>query len=937
MTVKGTFFLLWRFFWLLLYVNPSITYSLKKCTIIYQENSSADVLVDCANRKLITFPDDIPKYATSLDLLYNDVKRINREDLSEMSNLKNLNLRSNEISHVDDRSFNDLTSLKILSIRSNRLTNLTNNMFQGLFNLTVLDLHENQINLIENSALKFLISLEFLDLSDNQLCKITDIIPILQLPQIRRLSLDCNHFSTFETQDLPMNLSSSLNELKVSSSSLDFFSITTSIFPFLQKFDVSRCGCPVPAKCDVPDKALVKNITQLILKAVSYECIEQLLTNLLSLHHLQLSKMEEYIRKGLLSKVCKITKVKRLDLFDNDLDNFSTELSTCYQLTTLDLSKNRIAELPKGSIQQMELLQSLNVSHNLLSKVPHDVRSLACLKILDLNSNRILELTCEDFMNATNLTELYLNENRIVKLDKCVVQNLTDLKRLDLSNNLLRKFGDTFKVALKKLEFLDLTDSHILSLKTKDFQSLESLKQLNVATYFFTKTKPKKALLQKEPVIRGLQQLENFTIEFTYEDALTVPNLSSYKAENIPFKSMKRLTAACFGDHTGLPFNIPTEMLNGMENLETFTAVNIYAFPPYVDMFMFNTKLKSLSFAETDLSKMNPELFHPIQNLQALDLSNSKLISLDFLVKANLSALRFLKLSNNELTVINETVFQSLPSLTYLDLSKNPFTCDCSNAGFIRWAKSNKQTQVANTHQYICSFPVNEQGHFLLDFDIHYCLNNGSFFYFISSTFLVVLTLLISFIHHFLKSHLVYAFYLFKAYLYDSRKRMKEGPHKFDAFISYNAHDEDWVYSKMVPVLEGEQGWRLCLHHRDFQPGKPILDNITEAIYGSRKTICVISRQYLQSEWCSSEIQMASFRLFDEQKDVLILLFLEEIPSHHLSPYYRMRKLVKRCTYLSWPQAVQHPGVFWQNVQRALQTGDVLTENNDLLPGPGGC
>ncbi|XP_038158437.1 toll-like receptor 3 isoform X2 [Cyprinodon tularosa] len=360
MTVKGTFFLLWRFFWLLLYVNPSITYSLKKCTIIYQENSSADVLVDCANRKLITFPDDIPKYATSLDLLYNDVKRINREDLSEMSNLKNLNLRSNEISHVDDRSFNDLTSLKILSIRSNRLTNLTNNMFQGLFNLTVLDLHENQINLIENSALKFLISLEFLDLSDNQLCKITDIIPILQLPQIRRLSLDCNHFSTFETQDLPMNLSSSLNELKVSSSSLDFFSITTSIFPFLQKFDVSRCGCPVPAKCDVPDKALVKNITQLILKAVSYECIEQLLTNLLSLHHLQLSKMEEYIRKGLLSKVCKITKVKRLDLFDNDLDNFSTELSTCYQLTTLDLSKNRIAELPKGSIQQMELLQSLN-------------------------------------------------------------------------------------------------------------------------------------------------------------------------------------------------------------------------------------------------------------------------------------------------------------------------------------------------------------------------------------------------------------------------------------------------------------------------------------------------------------------------------------------------------------------------------------------------
>ncbi|XP_049891189.1 uncharacterized protein LOC126384272 [Epinephelus moara] len=210
---------------------------------------------------------------------------------------------------------------------------------------------------------------------------------------------------------------------------------------------------------------------------------------------------------------------------------------------------------------------------------------------------------------------------------------------------------------------------------------------------------------------------------------------------------------------------------------------------------------------------------------------------------------------------------------------------------------------------------------------------------------------------------LAYTYYLFLAFLYDSRKRKKGAPHHYDAFISYNVHDEDWVYREMLPVLEGEQGWRLCLHHRDFQPaaaptpaddipragpggyreprpdggyihaGKPIIDNITDAIYGSRKTICVITRRYLQSEWCSREIQMASFRLFDEQKDVLILLFLEEIPAHQLSPYHRMRKLVKRRTYLSWPQAGQHTGVFWQNVWRALEPGEAPIETNNLLTG----
>ncbi|KAJ3608579.1 hypothetical protein NHX12_023111 [Muraenolepis orangiensis] len=104
--------------------------------------------------------------------------------------------------------------------------------------------------------------------------------------------------------------------------------------------------------------------------------------------------------------------------------------------------------------------------------------------------------------------------------------------------------------------------------------------------------------------------------------------------------------------------------------------------------------------------------------------------------------------------------------------------------------------------------------------------------------------------------------------------------------------------------------------------GRSIVENVTEAIYGSRKTVCVISRHYLASEWCSREIQMASHRLLDEKKDVLILLFLEELSELQLSPYYRMRRLVRRSSYLSWPRAARHPGLFWQNVHRALESGD---------------
>lgn len=65
---------------------------------------------------------------------------------------------------------------------------------------------------------------------------------------------------------------------------------------------------------------------------------------------------------------------------------------------------------------------------------------------------------------------------------------------------------------------------------------------------------------------------------------------------------------------------------------------------------------------------------------------------------------------------------------------------------------------------------------------------------------------------------------------------------------------------------------------------------------------------------------LCSCRLFDEQEDVLILLFLEDIPARQLSPYYRMKSLVKSCTYLSWAKAGQHTEAFWMNLWRALET-----------------
>uniref|UniRef100_A0A3P9PVJ5 LRRCT domain-containing protein n=1 Tax=Poecilia reticulata TaxID=8081 RepID=A0A3P9PVJ5_POERE len=613
---------------------------------------SAGVSVDCANRDLVSVPDDIPKEAVSIELRGNSIHKIT-EDFRGMTRLRYLGLRKSGITSVDDGCFNDLVSLETLVMRNNDLSALTANMFQGLSNLTTLDLSSSGIYFIHRSAFRFLTSLKVLNLDYNALKTTADIQPIFQLPQIQTLSLRCNELSSFESKNVLLNKSSSLQQLFISGDSLRKFSITTPIFPHLQVVELSTCLTPTKLKWYISDKT-----------------------------HFKINTVVSWIKRGLLSAVCKIQSLRRLDLFHNKINNMTLKLAP----------------------------------------FSYDIRSLAFLKILHLDNNFISKLSCEDFKNTTRLVELNLNTNQIPSLERCVLEHLTELKHLDLGYNKLRAFGDTFKVALHKLEFLDMSENDIDELFSNAFEGLQSLRHLKMASDDLT-------LMKSE----------------------TFPELRNLVDLNL----LKSLTViGC----TDLPFHLQSlkEMLEAMGHLEAFEAVDVFEEAPDVDTFQFNPHLRSLTLTNTDMSNLKPELFRPIPNLQRLDLTNSMLRSMGFLLQANLSALKYLKLTDNKIIMINESVWEALPSLTYLDLSYNLFTCDCSNAGFIQWVKTNKQTQVVDAPQYKCSFPVSKEGTLLLDFHTQSCFNNSSFLCFISTTCLVVLTLLTSLVYHFLRQHLVY-------------------------------------------------------------------------------------------------------------------------------------------------------------------------------------
>ncbi|MED6235680.1 hypothetical protein ATANTOWER_031532 [Ataeniobius toweri] len=923
------------------FLPPASGFFLRSCRI-----SKTNAI--CKENNLKTIPQDIPPTATNLDLSKNLIENIQASNVTNLPVLSSLDLFHNHIAQIDSDAFAGLISLRCLDLNHNKLTHLGDRVFNGLRNLTELRLNTNGIKVVSPTAFQSLTRLKYLDISHNKLETIASLRLVLQhMPQLHKLVVKGNSLKSFHSWELT-NRSLSLATLDLSGNPLNDFRITADIFPNLTCFTIGDPLSKAPMIWDVGDKTFLKQVSNLDISGLNMaladtDALLQAVNS--SLKSLSMNSMKLNLRE-LINISCSIPTMSTLELQSNNLKFISSDfLKLCINVAELHLEKNVVNKIQEDAFSSLGRLRTLSLSHNRLSSVPNATKNLQSLSKLDLSYNRIKTVGCQDFHNLTKLVELNLQNNSISALKDCLFNNLVRLQVLALQFNQIKHLKGAFKTHLPKLQIMHLNGNKLTALLPGEFGGLESLLNLSLHGNEIAKlfnesfvglTNLLKLDLTSNQITRqgldtgafnaltNLLRLDLSINHIKYDDSMAL--------RETPFGTLSSLEELLIpSQHYRLKSHLPVNFLQGLTNLLRFSARNIQVIYLDKNTFKYTPRLEKLDISSNDLGTLSAELFSPLQTLKSLYISRTQIRSLDFLIDANLTKLEFLQARLNQYSVITEHVMNSLPFLQYVDFENNSFSCDCDNAWFLNWTITIKQTQVANAYNFLCNYPDDFKDKKLLDFAITSCSQDNGFICFVSTTSMILFVMVASFSYHFMRWQLYSAYYLFLSWLFDTKQKNKQAPCQYDAFISYNYHDEPWVIGELLPKLEGEQGWRLCLHHRDFEPGKPVIDNITDAIYSSRKTICVISRRYLESEWCSREVQTASFRLFDEQEDVLILVFLEDIPTYLLSPYHRMRKLLKKQTYLSWPRAADQPEVFWEKLRKALQTGNDPCEDNLLL------
>jgi hypothetical protein len=161
-------------------------------------------------------------------------------------------------------------------------------------------------------------------------------------------------------------------------------------------------------------------------------------------------------------------------------------------------------------------------------------------------------------------------------------------------------------------------------------------------------------------------------------------------------------------------------------------------------------------------------------------------------------------------------------------------------------------------------------------------------------------------------------------------------PYPYDAFISYDPADEEWVLTWLLPRLE-TAGVRV-ITSADFEAGAARALEIERAIRSSRCTVAILSPAWLQNHWATFEIVLAQTLSLDEIRRKLIPVLLEpcEVPlllrhrvvldlTRTALQESRVRKLAQDIVARSWvpppalPRGRKDWQTFWPQLRRWLR------------------
>ncbi|XP_031848594.1 toll like receptor [Nomia melanderi] len=854
---------------------------------------------------------------------------LTREHLTGFPKLQRLILSSNNSTNLSSDLFADMPDLTWLDLRENNV-HLPAGFFKDAPNLEVLELGRNMITSIEPGLFDDLTKLRLLNLWQNKLMEIKSGT-FDKLVSLKSLDINSNELTT-----LPKNVFEKLKNLEVLNLfGNNFTSLPGDLFQHNRKLRTVIMYGNKKNMTTLPS-GLFSNLTELKLVQLRSNGLitvpENLFWGSISMNNISLERnyfesLPENLFKGLIN------------------------------LSTLELSFNELTSLPDQIFVDLKNLIKLDLSKNHIASISrHLFEGLTKLKILNMKKNqlRVIEDTSFKYLESLQIAifsdnQLTLNNSLSVYHDeygkKSPFHHCPSLEELYLDrNNISEIFGDWIISSLS-LQILDLKHNQIPYISTEDLQFISSkikvdLRYNNIKHIYLNSAEKLASfhisrdviiLVDNNPIACDCD-LYDFV---RYLEGKMHPNVQNYfhiisgdlmcqspewimniSVSNLKSKSLKcNVVDICPTNCTCWvkPYNKAFLVDCSYRNLTNIPR-NIQALPNYQ---------LELNFTGNKLSQLLPLRDIGLDNVSISEL----LLSNNDISNVPLDALpldiNVLELHNNNISRMNSDVLYFMSNSTKLKtitLHGNQWACDCDARDVLNFVQT-KVIEIPDSLHITCK-----------DMKIPMLKMTATDFCPAKTAMIVGISVAVAFTG-LLIGVLAALYYRYqreiKVWLYSHQLCLwlvtedeLDKDKLYDAFISYSHKDEDFVVNELVSKLEnGPRPFKLCLHFRDWLAGEWIPKQIAHSVDNSKRTVVVLSPNFLESVWGRMEFRAAHSQALSEGRARVILILYGEVGSiDNLDP--ELKAYLSMNTYVKWGDPW-----FWDKLRYALPHPPELTKN----------
>ena len=649
----------------------------------------------------------------------------------------------------------------------------------------------------------------------------------------------------------------------------------------------------------------------------------------------------------------------KLSLTRNGLQTIgATSFQNLSGIQAIDISKNNIQELPSQLFHGLNSLTEIQLHENNLSVVPAELfRGSENIMKITLGHNKIRKIAGGLFNSSKRLLILHLEGNRIKTIEEGAFSN--SLREVYLQNNVL----SYFPISLFRLQNVSKIDLSFNALTFQDLINLVENLDFETDNVSFQETQPKLLDLKNNNFtslsMQGVKELDALKLsrfleiyEVNLEGNPLICDCSiiaikrkiellskNYPGSKMRFRSWKCAWPEQMRDKTILETNAndlikQNEPRQCPEECSCFERCSDQTV--VIDCQGRKLDIMPKTLPSSDSIQLNlrnnyirdiPR--HPyLKNLTALYLTHNEIQRLNEVVVDSFERIRILHMDSNNLTTLPRNIENLF--LANLALHDNNFDCNCSTKWMKNWLQNlNDNGQVERVENILCKSDssMEEKAVYILPDERFGC--NGTVGQSVRSTntpnptssvitsavlgTLLAISIIISILVHVYRREL-------KAIINTHLNRWPFGGKNdsdstkiYDAFVSYSENDRHWVVNILQERLEKRHPiFKLCIHHRDFEIGTPIVKNILNSVEKSNRMLIVLSRTFLQSEWCMLEFRTAHHKVLEDRLKLIVILF-DDVNLDELDGEIKL--YLRTNTYLSIKDKW-----FWEKLIHAMQS-----------------